>query len=270
MSNEQPKNFAEWWASLPIPWLVSGPNGQNEALSNGTVLDQQVDQIKDAVKARMPDYAPADALPHIGGDRLLLQGPSEADDNFRTRLRTPWDDWARAGTWVELLVQLYWIGFSGAVAVQQNGLAFSLSGAPTAGSDPTSLLTVTNLGTLIAPMTPYPTYTEYVAHTAPWYYTKTIPASSQWWTFDMKTDFCSRFSIIFPSTGGLIAADGSISSADVARMGQVIKTWRRGTQTCLGVYVITAGSSWAWPIETWGSGGNWGASTVVTVNGTWQ
>lgn len=266
MSAQQPSNFVEWWASLPIPWLVSGANGQNEALSNGTVMDGQVDLLKQAVKARMPDYAPADALPHIGGDRLLFQGATESNASFIARLKAAWDDWARAGTQLELLAQLYWIGFPGAVIVQQNGLAYSLSGAPTAGVDPTALLTITNLSTLGTALPPYPVYSA----SNPLGYTKTIPSGSQWWTFDNKTDFCSRFAILFPTTGGLIAADGSVAAADVARMGLVVRTWRRASQTCVGVYVLTQGRYWGWPVRTWGAGGTWGPSNVVTVNGSWQ
>lgn len=272
MSAQNPSSFVEWAKNLPIPWLFGGPNGELDAASWPAVLDGQVTTLKDAVKARFPSYAPTDALPHIGGDRLLLQGASETNPSFITRLKSAWDDWARAGTQLELLAQLYWIGFPGAVIVQQNGLAYSLSGAPTAGADPTPLLTVTNLSTIGTALTPYPTYVEFAAGKSTGFYTKHIPAgaSSQWWTFDYRTDFCSRFAVLFPSTGGLIAGDGSIAAADVARMGQVIRTWRRASQTCVGVYVLTSGAFWGWPVETWGSGGNWGPSSVVTVNGTWQ
>lgn len=272
MSASNPQTFVEFLQSLPIPWLVAGANGAKEQLSNGTVLDQQADLIKQAVKARMPDYAPADALPHIGGDRALVQGPSETNANFITRTKTPWDDWARAGTHLEMLVQLYWIGFSGAIVVQQNGLAYSLSGAPTAGADPTGLLTITNLGTVGATpgLAPNPLYDNNPASKTfnTNGYKKTIPTASQWWTFDEKTDFCSRFAILFPATGGLIAGDGSIGAADLSRLQSIIKTWRRGTQTCVGVYVATVGKMLGWPVRTLAT--MLLASTVVTVNGTWQ
>lgn len=140
-----PGSYQDWWKSLPIPWLVGGPNGQKEATALGSVFDQQVSLVKLATTAHMPDYAPTDALAHIGGDRQLEQGPNETNANFVTRLKTAWDDWARAGTALELLVQLYWGGFGGAVIAQQNGLLYSLSAAPTAGADPTSLLQI-NLG----------------------------------------------------------------------------------------------------------------------------
>lgn len=186
MSASDPASFTEYWQNLPIPWLVGGKNGQADATSQGTVVDQQVSLIKQATKAHMPGQGPADALPHSGGDRQLEQGPAETNQNFITRIQTAWDDWARAGTALELLVQLFWGGFPNAVIVQQNGLAYSLSGSPTAGQDPTSLLTITTLGTLGSSLTPVSPAI------------RTIPAGNPWWTIDSNTNFCSRFAVLFP------------------------------------------------------------------------
>jgi hypothetical protein len=140
MSAASPQSFGEWLQNLPLSWLVSGPIGSKEAAANAAILDGQVALIKLATKAHMPGPAPSDALAHIGGDRGLEQGPAETDASFRVRLRTAWDSWSRAGTAVEMLTQLYFAGFTGAVIAQQNGLLYSLSGAPTPGVDPTPLL----------------------------------------------------------------------------------------------------------------------------------
>lgn len=207
MSAQDPSNFIEWWKNLPIPWLVSGDVGEDEATANGTVVDAQVSLVKQATLARMPGRAPEDALAHIGGDRQLLRGPTEASDNYRTRLRTAWDDWARAGTHLELLVQLHWIGFPGAVIVQQNGLSYTLSGPPTAGVDPTSLLVIADTATLTADLT---------SSVTPG---RSIPAGTPWWTFDNNTDFCSRFAILFPlgsGSGFNIAATAVFTATDTA------------------------------------------------------
>lgn len=138
--------FQTWHASLPIPWLVGGPNGQAESAAWPALMDAYVSQLAAARYCSYPDLAPVDALSHIGGDRQLEQGTTEASASLVTRLKAAWDDWARGGTALELLVQLYWGGFSGAIIVQQNGLAYTLSGAPTAGVDPTSLLSIAVLG----------------------------------------------------------------------------------------------------------------------------
>lgn len=251
-----PKDWVTWYRTLPIPWLVGGDNGQAEGGTWPSVLDGQVTLLKEATKARFPDYAPSDALPHIGGDRVLLQGPTEADDDFGLRIKAAWDDWSRAGNWPELLSMIYWGEFSGfdqVVAVQQNGLAMSLSAAPTAGEDPTALLTIDELGLLGTPLTPCPGYT------------KVIPAGNPWWTFDSKTDFCSRFAL-------LILDNPDLNAEAISRLGSIIRTWRRGSQTCVGVYVLITGYFWDWPVRTWAASGTWATNEgdVLTINGTWQ
>lgn len=190
--------FSQWFANLPIPWMVAGPNGQQEANGWPAVIDAQTVLLDAARKVAFPDFAPTDALGSLGGDRGLIQGPLEGNSNFIARLKNPWTQWSYAGTHLELLEQLYWAYFNGAVIVQQNGLAFSLSGAPTAGADNSGLLSITTLGTLASPLTPYPLYST----SNPIGYTKTIPSGSPWWTFDSKTDFCSRFAVIFPAGAG--------------------------------------------------------------------
>lgn len=263
MSAQNPSSFTEWWQNLPIPWLVAGTNGSLEAASLGNVMDQQVSILKQAAKVIFPDYAPTDALPHIGGDRSLVQGPAETNNSFATRIKSAWTDWGYAGTFAEMLVEIFWTGipptYVDFIIVQQNGLLFKLASAPTAGADPTTLLTVGNLGTLGSIMTPAPLYSS----DNPNGYTKFIPAGNQWWTFDSKTDFCSRFAVLF--TTNINPTDAQIAALQI-----VMKKWRRASQTCVGVYSVSLGSFWGYPVETWGSGGVWGPSIVATLAGTWQ
>jgi len=195
--------WRQWWQGLPIPWLVSGPHGQAEAGGWPAVLDAEIVLLDAARKVAYPDYAPTDALPHLGGDRKLTQGPTETNPNFITRLKTPWDDWARAGSALELLVQLYWGGFTGAVLVQQNGLAYNLSGAPTAGQDPTSLLVTTTCSALSVALTSNVTPPT-VSQAG-----RIIPATNPWWQFAESrsvnpnvsdTDYCNRFAVLFPGS----------------------------------------------------------------------
>ncbi len=182
-----PINITQWLQRLPIPWLVSNEVGADDVASYGAECDRQVQLIADAVRSRMPLQCAADALPFLGGERLLIQGTSEADASFRTRLQTAWDDWARAGTALELLVQLAFYGFVDATIVQQNGLYYQLSADPVAGEDPTSLLVIGDLAETATSINPSPSPP----------YEKVIPAGTPWWYYDDKTDFCSRFSVIF-------------------------------------------------------------------------
>lgn len=193
--------FVQWYRGLPIPWLVSGPNGQAEGGTWPAVVDQQIVRLDAARKVAYPDFTPSDAVPHLGGDRKLVQGPVESEANFRIRIKGAWDDWARAGTWLELLVQLYWAGFGGAIIVQQNGLASYLTGAPTAGVDPTPLfgqVTCSPLSVALTSSVNPPTATSAG---------RVIPAGTPWWMFaeaasanprPSDTDYCNRFAVLFP------------------------------------------------------------------------
>ena len=187
MSTQAPANYTEWYRNLPIGWFTGGANGQSEATANGTIVDNYVALLKAGVKAREPDNAPVDALPHIGGDRQLIQGSNETNASFTTRLLDAWGQWSRAGTPCSVLEQLYYFGLSGAVWVQQNGLQYTLSGAPTPGQDPTGLVVASTATTLPATLT---------SSVAPY---RQIPAGTPWVNFDGNTDMTNRFAIILPS-----------------------------------------------------------------------
>lgn len=184
-----PKTYQEWYLGLgaAIPWLAGGENGQAYAGTVPAVLDAMKELMREARNCSYPDYAPSDALPYLGADRRLFQGPNESETNFRARLKTPWDQWVRAGTWLGLLVQLYWYGLTNAVIVQQNGKAATLTGAPVVGQDPTSLYSFTDAsisgGVITSWITP----------------SRTIPAGTPWAFWDGNTDMCSRFAVILPS-----------------------------------------------------------------------
>lgn len=175
-----PATLTEWLHSLPISWLTQRTNGYADSTAQGILYDGQVATLREAVKARMPGLAPADALPAVGNDRGLIRAPyeTESEDNFRERCRLAWDQWALAGTWAELLYQLYFtcnLGPGNVYIVQQNGLAYTLASAPDVDTDPTTILTITELGLNynVGDMTGVP-----------------------WWTFDDRNDLCARFAII--------------------------------------------------------------------------
>lgn len=184
-----PTDFTSWYRQLgaAIPWLYGNTNGANEGKSLGALLDNQRILLRDGVKSRFPSYAPADALPHIGGDRQLIQGPNETNDSFITRCKDPWGQWERAGTWVGVLEQLSYYGLFPAVIVQQNGLIGGLTAAPSPGSDPTSLYSTVNANALSSALT---------STVAPY---RTIPAGTPWFAFDGNTDLTNRFAIILTS-----------------------------------------------------------------------
>jgi hypothetical protein len=247
VSIQDPNTYVEWLSGLPIPWLTN-TNGLNELQSYGSVLDGGVVTLNEAVKARFPDYAATDALAAIGNDRLLLRGPSESDSNYATRLKYAWDDWERAGTFLELLVQLYWTGFEGAVIAQQNGLVFSLSAAPTAGEDPAPLLQVATPTTINS-------LTSMTSPTQP-----VVPAGSNWWTIDQSTEFGSRFVVLLPTGATWLMTYGTATFSSAS---EAMLTWNKPLESGLSYSYIIGN-----PTITDGSGGvtvSMDPSTVTTT-----
>lgn len=201
-----PKTYEDCWLGLgaAIPWLAGGENGQAYAGTFPAVLDSYKSLMRDARNVAYPDFAPSDALVHLGNDRRLAQGSGETEANFRARLKTPWDQWARAGTWLGLLVQLYWYGLTNAVIVQQNGKQAKLTGAPVVGQDPTSLYSFTDTAELSTILT---------SASSPF---RTVPVGAPWFQLDLNSDFCSCFAIILPSWPFASLAFANFSNTDSA------------------------------------------------------
>ena len=208
MSDKAPKTFVEWLLALPIPWLFGNAIGQDEARSWGGVIDSEILRLMQAQKIHYPNLAdpinpddfvaPLDALPPLGEMRQLERGPREGETSFHGRLDCVWEDWERAGTWPELLAQLSFAGFDGAVIVQQNGLSDRLSLQPMQFCiDPSSFDVIEPLDLLVTPLTSsrHPDRTP-------------IPAGVPWWVFDNDIEHTSRFAILFPGVGS--APSGSV------------------------------------------------------------
>ena len=175
------QSITQWLQSLPIVWAFSNTNGQGAAAAEGGLYDDQVDRLDQAVKQRMPNDCAADALPYVGDNSGLIQGAQESDITFRARCVDKNAQWALAGTWAELLFQLYFtcgLPAGSAFIVQQNGQAYSLTGNPGPTDNPTTLLHIDECGT--NPTVDYPTPTP-------------------WWKFDTRDDLCSRFALVIAS-----------------------------------------------------------------------
>lgn len=68
------------------PWLKRSLGDSLCAEGLFTVYDLDAEYMRDALLARMPSYAPADALPLIAADRGVPIGPAEPEDVLRVRL----------------------------------------------------------------------------------------------------------------------------------------------------------------------------------------
>jgi hypothetical protein len=171
----------------------------------GATVDDYVADYVSGTLAAFPGLGPADALGILGDELGLDRGPFETDQQYAARLAGAWIAWPYAGTPLGVLVALYWAGFgTGMVVVQQNGLAYTLSGTPVAGVDPRPLLTVTTalgLSSQITSNVSPPTVTQHgVANPSVGSAGRTIPVGEAFFaSVDGDTDFCSRFFVYFPS-----------------------------------------------------------------------
>lgn len=184
--------YADYLVKTSPPWLQD-QWGAAWLGGVGSTLDDYLAEIIDGTLATFPEYAPGDALGVLGEETGIIQGVDELNDSYAVRLRSAWLYWKLAGTPVSLLVALYWAGFPGAVLVQQNGLAYELSGAPVAGEDPRPLLVITPTAELAAALTSTRRPPRWGDPG------RSIPAGTSWWLFDSDTDHTSRFAILFPT-----------------------------------------------------------------------
>lgn len=252
-------SYAIYQPSVAPPWL-QGPNGRKWLEAHGEVKDDLVQRVKAAVMARMPGQAPPDALPLLGDERQILRGLSEDDATYAERLRKAWESWRLTGTPLGLLRALDTAGFRHAALVQANERAFTL--------DANGELVITTLGT------------------SPWIGSLPVPISPlddpprHSWTFtatDLDTEpapplrnppgprwFTSRFAVLFPDVEYNSAEDGhhwdeglpSINNLGLMRL--LIHEWKPAKATCMGIYVVTRGVTWGWPVRTWGDNDTWG------------
>lgn len=208
MSN--PTNFVEWFQSLPIPWLSSGFWGQTEGRAWPASIDDQIALLRSARDVAFADRAPLDALAHLGGDRLIIQGVAETNDSFKTRIKKIWDQWQRAGQWRGLLEQLFYYGFDpqNTFIVQQNGLMYDFSGTPVAGHDPTSLVQIIQAAPLTSPLTGNPPANH------------VIPAGTPWYAFDTNVDLTNRFAVLAITWAFSTLGTATFNNSDTA-----VVTW---------------------------------------------
>jgi hypothetical protein len=139
----------------------------------------------------MPLQASSTAVGLIASERQLDTVPGEATATIAARA-TQWIQLGKfAGSPLGILLGLHFSGFDGALVVQQNGASYQLTLplptiVPGQPWDPTPNLVRTSCSALPATLT---------SSVNP---TRSIPAGTPWFAFDMNTDFCSRFAVLFP------------------------------------------------------------------------
>lgn len=187
--------FENWITSLRLAWMGIVGKRIFGAFSQ-IVGDRTVDWANQANAEHLPLYASAQAVALIASERQIDAGPSESVSDLATRLTQAVAQWQRAGTPLGMLLALHYAEFDYATIVTQNGLYFQLT-LPL-NEDPTTNLVVGDLSNTIAAIEHQPGGVT------------DVPAGTPWWSFDLDTDWCSRFAIIF---GGDLPLPGPFINA---------------------------------------------------------
>src|SRR5512133_2108675 len=104
-------NFETYETETLAPGWLRDPWGKAYIGTFGAQKDAAVASLKEAVKARMPGIAPADALLALAAERGIPRGAAETEAHHRERVRAAWDAWRWAGTPYGLLLAFYWAGY---------------------------------------------------------------------------------------------------------------------------------------------------------------
>lgn len=75
--------------------------------TSGAHKDQLARRVRESVKARMPGFAPPDALAALGSERNLDKYPGDSDSTFAQHIQAAWDIWQYAGTPKGVLDELF-------------------------------------------------------------------------------------------------------------------------------------------------------------------
>jgi hypothetical protein len=107
------------------PWLQEGESGAL-IFTLRLAADANLDKLEQGIKARMPGIGTPTALPYIGADRVLSQGPNESAASFASRLSRSFDTWDKAGSKAAVLEQLWWFQYNPAIVYPSEVPLFSI------------------------------------------------------------------------------------------------------------------------------------------------
>lgn len=221
------EDYREWLMGLVPGWLQRTWGG-GYLREVGSEMDELTDELMQARKAMMPNYAGAgpatDALARIGWERGLERGPTETDGSYGERLRQAWLTLPRRGSPKGLLGQLRALEYDYTVLfyVQRSGRRVTISGA----------LDIT------------------------------IDDGDVWTFGDGKPpEAYAQFGLLFTADQPDITwseADGFSDRA--AQLNRVANRWKPAKAEFMGTWIMASGAFWGHPsTRTWGSF-DWGGT----------
>jgi hypothetical protein len=243
-------SYASWLQTQGPAWLLDAV-GKAIAKTTGAAYDVERDRILQAVLKRFPTagqldtdpasptfgqllIAPDDALDQIGQDRMLRRGTGETSSAYAARLLDAWNIWMFAGAHYGVLRALTTAGYVDPIVVQDNGRWARLTGSSGTLSDLAvgSLMGCKNRG----------------GHPG--------------WSFDSRTDFYSRFGLVFETDATNLQTDSG-----QAIMNDIVTEWSP-ERVFVGTWVILTGRVLGWPLgRVLGGGETLGGNTHRFIPG---
>lgn len=99
--------FRRFFEKLGPAWLTSTEHEGGKLLySVGLLFDVCTERLRQGRQAKLPDFAPDDAVPRIGQDRRIVRGFDEPRASYNVRLKRWLDDWQKAGSRRAIAAQL--------------------------------------------------------------------------------------------------------------------------------------------------------------------
>ncbi len=98
--------FRHLMRSIAPAWL-DRKWGERFLYGHSVILDGIAEWALQGLKARFPDKAPADALPYIGRDRVIIRGFAESQASYQIRLKSWLDLHKRRGSALALLENIH-------------------------------------------------------------------------------------------------------------------------------------------------------------------
>jgi hypothetical protein len=232
--------YESWITRLKVSWM--GQNAQRIFGGFAASLgDKSYDWAMQGLLEHLPQYASDPASITLeASERQLDTYPGEPASAVAAR--APY--WLIInkfrGRGLGILLGLHFSGFDGAILIQQNGRALSLSLPlpPFSGNwDPTPNLVIQSASAIPSGMTVTSSLTPPTISSAG----RSIPGTTPWASFDWNTDMCSRFVILFPGRASRPATYGTATFTGVEDGGAVpwpIASWPTPLSTVVGYDVI--------------------------------
>jgi P2-related tail formation protein len=103
--------YVDYVKRHPIPIWLRRKLGSAFFEAPSILMDFVIDLCREGFKARLIDRCPPDALPSHASDRTMERWPSESEQDWRTRIGSAWDKWAKGGTNAGVLENVQGVGY---------------------------------------------------------------------------------------------------------------------------------------------------------------